>query len=291
LSTDNEIIVENCTGAGSTLPLGTSGALACLSTTSNYTINIDLSREMFNLGLPVGQVATNLIDIPSSIGRYIFKLTPAKEGYSGSLTSVYFYLDVLPTSPFINYAPEAYEFLNATSTATSSLIFGMTVHDWACSDTEWEDNNWWVSLRCNAKQEIGVFAVNAKIMLGDFLKSLVNTLTSLFPFSVIKDIHQSWVDSESAAVPANLAWLNVVSDTGEVSFDLPAEWTGTGATSTIPVFGQSVLVGTNPRMISVYAGIRVLSTYIFWVCFLYYIFRLAKNIMYTLVPSSKSKEK
>lgn len=164
------------------------------------------------------------------------------------------------------------------STSTIPNFMPLNTHDMACTDEEWNEGDGWTffnftKLKCRTIKTGLDIANLMNQMIQGFLNAAVNgVLINMFPLNVPLQMRNSWIASETTALPSELSWIEMSDESGNVNLYMPAEWSG-GSTTTIPVWGPAIFESNN-QVKNLFAGVRALSTYTIWVLIILYVIRV-----------------
>lgn len=159
-------------------------------------------------------------------------------------------------------------------------IFGSSTADMVCSAAEWNSTSTYLGmnftyLKCSVMKsllDIGEKVGNAPAAAANgFIYVLKNT----FPLNLFAQFKQSWDDSETAALPVTLSFMNVIDANGNIHITPPP--LGGAATTTLLVWGPDVISGNSIAQ-NFIDFIRALSTFFFWYLFISQIYYLATEV-------------
>jgi len=192
----------------------------------------------------------------------------------------------VPVQFYVNWgAPNVAPIQNASSTTILPFSY-LNAYNTACSAAEWADSSWWTQLRCYTVATI----LGVPIAITDWLKTVItsmgNALITIFPFNIITNFISSWNASATTALPDNLSWFNVGDTNGNIYLDPIAGFLGTS--SPMLIWGPALFgSGQNTALAAFLANFRNLTTYILWIGFIWFIYDIARGIVW---PNSDEGE-
>jgi len=190
----------------------------------------------------------------------------------------------------------AVDYFNATGTNT--IIGGISAHDLACSAEEWGDYG-------TSTSTSGIFDINWKWIKCSYLESFIvvgskisniaisgaklatNQLGAVFPFNIPVKFYGSWMNSASTTLPTQLDWLNIADAEGNIYLDWPAEWSETGTTTQLQVWGD-IFTTPGSKEAEIFAGIRWLSGMLYWLGFIWFVWYEGLNVYHELNDHEKN---
>lgn len=190
----------------------------------------------------------------------------------------------------INWAdqtiPTPEEIINSQFQATTTQnIFNLDTYSLACTADEWASTSsmpitgWNVDRTvCRIKKWVLDIGLTPAFWIQDKVKSAGRLLGNTFPFGVVRQISKSWTDSSGQTLPSELAWLTPVDSNGDLYITVPAGMTGTGTSSKVVLFGDSIFKNGNAEVAAVFAHLRVISKYFLWFGFIWAVYRMGRNI-------------
>lgn len=182
--------------------------------------------------------------------------------------------------------PTPEEIINGQFQATSTTnIFNLDTYSLACTEDEWASTSsmpitgWNVDRTvCRIKKWVLDIALTPAFWIQDKVKSAGRILGNTFPFGLVKQISKSWQDSAAQNLPSELTWLTPVDSNGDLFITMPAGLTGSGTSSKVVLFGDSIFKNGNAEVAAVFAHLRVISKYFLWFGFIWAVYRMGQNI-------------
>jgi len=222
-------------------------------------------------------------------------------------------VDLLGTStPYVNFTISSstvgnIQLIDTVLLSTSTDLFASrqlassTIHGSVCSAEEWAtpDPVFNFGFATTSVSFLNLTKVKCVILdaawnFGDSVSSfaktsitkLIDLVKMMFPFNLFVNFYDCWQDS-SASLPDS---LSVISDTvdadGNITLLLPE---GFGSTTAV-IWGTSAYTG-NTRLLSLFAFIRALSTWLMWGAFIYMFWRLGETVYDDLQGLNSDKTK
>ena len=182
--------------------------------------------------------------------------------------------------------PTPEEIINGQFQATSTTnIFNLDTYSLACTEDEWASTSsmpitgWNVDRTvCRIKKWVLDIGLTPAFWIQDKVKSAGRILGNTFPFGLVKQISKSWQDSNAQNLPSELTWLTPVDSNGDLYITIPAGLTGSGTSSKVVLFGDSIFKNGNAEVAAVFAHLRVISKYFLWFGFIWAVYRMGRNI-------------
>jgi len=184
----------------------------------------------------------------------------------------------------VDYAAIVADIWPATSsTSTEDFIgdFNATAYHLTCSDEDWA-GDWWTRLGCSIRFGEIIIQNRASEMLSRTMSKAWSALKNMFPFNFANLMNTSWSAASVSGVPAELSFLDMLDDEGNISFDFSAM---TGATTTLTFWGANTFDNTNGE----FTKIRTISKYIFYGLLFLYIYLKGKHV-YNELSGNNSTE-
>ncbi|MCK9330880.1 MAG: hypothetical protein M0Q94_13485, partial [Candidatus Cloacimonetes bacterium] len=158
-------------------------------------------------------------------------------------------------------------------TSTSDFL-GLNTHNIACSVEDWEDGDKFIRFGCSIKKlGLDVLFFPAVVM-EKTINSFSILVKNIFPFNIAFNIKKAWDDSAGKNTPTDLMWLLPLNENGDITLNLPPNWTK-GTTTSIVIFGDTIFKNEGTPANQMFKNIRALSTYLLWGGFLWGIYKLA----------------
>jgi len=160
-----------------------------------------------------------------------------------------------------------------TGTSTSGFL-DLNTHDMACSVESWANDNVFIKIGCSIKK----FGLDVLVFPAIVMEKTINSFSilvkNIFPFNIAFSIKTAWDNSEGKNTPADLMWLLPLNENGDITLNLPPNWTK-GATTSVVIFGDTIFKNEGTPADKMFKNIRALSTYLLWGGFLWGIYKLA----------------
>jgi hypothetical protein len=164
-----------------------------------------------------------------------------------------------------------------SSTSTVDMIdeFNLTAYYLTCSDDQW-NGDWWTKLGCYFRYGEVILQKKSIDVLNRSMSKTWSTLKNMFPFNFANLINTSWKDSSASETPEELSFLNMLDETGSISFDFSAM---TGTTTKLKFWSSETFNDTGGE----FTKIRIISKYIFYGLLILYIYLKGKSIYKELI--------
>lgn len=285
-------------GEGDYITLKQCSSLACTGTTTTIIFdNGSATTTQLSITEPFGIASTSLVYgnsqfiLPSptdTIGTsttqtLYYKITPYYQCALGSC------VQGTPSSFAIKWnseetaVQEGWWNIENIPTTTVLNLFGKTADEMACTEEEWEAAASSTSffnfgaLKCNSVSTFYT-SINtiSNVMRGAF-DLLVGMVKNIFPFNVAYQIKTAWDNSATMNLPEDLSYIDIADSEGNLSLTIPAEWTGTGTSTSAVVFGKAAW--DNTAMDSFFYAIRAFSVYIMGFWFFMRMFEIGKKLI------------
>lgn len=163
---------------------------------------------------------------------------------------------------------------------TSTIGFmGLNTRNIACTDDEWNSEETYLGLNftkglCTTKKFVLDTLFIGNTVVKNFYNQAVYAITNIFPFGLIGNINNSWQESATKELPEDIKWI---APTGDLSFTVPANWTGQGTTTQVVAFGDSIFKTGDNSIIIFFQRIRALSPYFLWVGFIWQLYQFGQK--------------
>lgn len=146
-----------------------------------------------------------------------------------------------------------------------------TATNLACTPDEWASTNWWTDLRCQIAKRLYIASFGVRDWSKDNISSKGTIIKSVFPYSVSNDINKSWVNSASATLPSNLAWINGADGSGNIKISV------FGAATSTTIWGPAIF-SQNASTTEAFANVKNITTYILWGLFILWLIYTAWEV-------------
>lgn len=110
-------------------------------------------------------------------------------------------------------------------------------------------------------------------------QSSKEALLTLFPINIPAQIKKSWDESATTTLPADLAFLDIADNDGNISLTLPSQFFD--STTTIPIWGEQIY-GENEGVENAIGNIKSLSKYLLWVLFIFEIMAIGWKVWHDI---------
>lgn len=118
----------------------------------------------------------------------------------------------------------------------------------------------------------------------------IRKLALIFPFNFPAKFYLAYQKANTTALPADLAFLMIADSSGNITINFPAEWTGTGTTTPMVVWGPAIFMPNGTTLKTFFQNVRGLTTYALWFGFIFGLWKLGQEIIEDL-NGHKSVEK
>jgi len=163
-------------------------------------------------------------------------------------------------------------------------IFGTSTQYTACTADEWENGNWWTSIKCNTFKTILDIIQSIITGVKTTVNGFINIVKNIFPFNFITKIVNCW--NESKLIPRNGNLNNILDENNNVYISIPHEWTGNATDTTMIVFGEEI-TNENEKVNTIFTTIRYLSGPFMWFIFLFGLYYRIKNMIEEIKNNNK----
>jgi hypothetical protein len=186
-------------------------------------------------------------------------------------------------------APPSYDDIIAgvwvatSSTSTDDMLpdFNMTAYQLACSDDQWH-GDWITQIGCYYRFSTMVLEKKAGEIISQAMSRTWSSLKNMFPFNFANLMNTSWAAANVNGVPADLAFLDMLDDDGNISFDFSAM---TGTTTKLVFWGANTFNNTGGE----FTKVRSLSKYLFYGLLLLYIYLKGKSVYNELAGNNTNQ--
>lgn len=168
---------------------------------------------------------------------------------------------------FLSFKQISIIFKGAFNPSIPNLL-GTSTRDFVCSHDEWNATSTYLGLNLTTFK-CGVFytVVSVAEKIGDKVKSIASGVGSglsyVFPLSLPAKFYDSWQQSASSTIPAQLDWLAIADQEGNIYLSWPAELSENGTTTQIQVWGD-IFTPAGSTSATIFAGIRYLTGLLYW---------------------------
>ena len=163
-------------------------------------------------------------------------------------------------------------------------IFGTSTKYTACTIDEWENGNWWTSIKCNTFKTILDIIQSIINGVKTTVNGFINIIKNIFPFNFITKIVNCW--NESKLIPRNENLVNILDENNNIYISIPHEWTGNATNTNMVVFGEGI-TNENEKVNIIFTTIRYLSGPFMWFMFLFGLYYRIKNIIEEIKNNNK----
>lgn len=170
-----------------------------------------------------------------------------------------------------------------SSTSTSDMIdeFNLTAYHLTCSDEQWS-GDWWTKLGCYFRFGEVVLQKKSIDILNRSMAKTWSALKNMFPFNFANLVNTSWKNAKASDTPAELSFLDMLDDTGSISFDFSAM---TGTTTKLKFWSSDTFDNTGGE----FTKIRIISKYIFYGLLILYIYLRGKSVYKELIGNNNQE--
>lgn len=280
---------------------------------SSCAIKYHFDTDIFNPATDYGKLY--YYESSTSTPDYLGNITPLATGWelgdldggriiaSSTATSTHFsYYKIVPCQTFgsggcwgtstvavwFSPPPDYEEIISGmwvatSSTSTSDMVeeFNLTAYNLTCSAEQWA-GDWWTKIGCYFRFGEVVLQNRASQILSNVMSRTWSSLKNMFPFNFANLMNTSWKAATISGVPSDLAFLDMLDDEGNISFDFSAM---TGATTTLTFWGANTFNNTNGE----FTKVRSISKYVFYGLLFLYIYLKGKHV-YNELSGNNSTE-
>lgn len=170
---------------------------------------------------------------------------------------------------------------------------GWTNKDFACSQEEWDTPdprfevlgvgvNFPAFNFTKIKCYIALSGLNTAEKITNVFDSAVkigkDSFSNIFPFTLPIRFYDCWKESETAEIPAELAFLNITNDNGKPYFNFPAVFNN-GVAKEITFLDADTLSLGSEKTKNNFTSFRTITKYLQWLMFISLIFIIGRDIL------------